>query len=390
MKNIFYLFIIFPFLFSCGDDSSDKKNRSLEVDNDLLCECLQYKTDMFNWVLEGSISNAMINEIEFEKNHAELDKKCEDFERKIEKRFSDAKKKGEASLNRLINVFQQRKESCDAYNDFLDAENRGKKRAIEIHQSLKEEFSDTSQSDTNRDIFDNITTSNRNGRIHLLDSSKTFIDQVLHNHFKKTLLINENEKYSYEIYKEHLNGDSIIDAVITLNRLEYAKQKAEESGNPTKAEKIGFMGPFNAFFLFDGKSNTLSSPLVVPSSPLLPLKVSFENITSIDFKDILIDFRIRNSSFKEVYFIINKFPKLVFEWTNFDGLGTPNEEAYVFSFKDGRNVVKDIIINEGEIDKLPEKIDLLTYEPIINKQNKKVKTFFFIESEGKYFTSKTP
>ena len=48
---------------------------------------------MFNWVLEGSISNAMINEIEFEKNHAELDKKCEDFERKIEKRFSDAKKK---------------------------------------------------------------------------------------------------------------------------------------------------------------------------------------------------------------------------------------------------------------------------------------------------------
>ena len=93
MKNIFYLFIIFPFLFSCGDDSSDKKNRSLEVDNDLLCECLQYKTDMFNWVLEGSISNAMINEIEFEKNHAELDKKCEDFERKIEKRFSDAKKK---------------------------------------------------------------------------------------------------------------------------------------------------------------------------------------------------------------------------------------------------------------------------------------------------------
>ena len=115
------------------------------------------------------------------------------------------------------------------------------------------------------------------------------------------------------------------------------------------------------------------------ASPLLPLKVSFENITSIDFKDILIDFRIRNSSFKEVYFIINKFPKLVFEWTNFDGLGTPNEEAYVFSFKDGRNVVKDIIINEGEIDKLPKKIDLLTYEPIIKKQNKKVKTFWVHE-----------
>ncbi len=244
--------------------------------------------------------------------------------------------------------------------------------------------------DSNTDIFGNEIVQSSATNIYMLDTTNNHVDTTLHNHFKKTLFINENEKYSYEIYKEHLNGDSIIDAVITINRLAYAKLKAEESENSIKAEKIGFMGPFNAFFLFDGKSNTLSSPLVVPSSPLLPLKVSFENITSIDFKDILIDFRIRNSSFKEVYFIINKFPKLVFEWTNFDGLGTPNEEAYVFSFKDGRNVVKDIIINEGEIDKLPEKIDLLTYEPIINKQNKKVKTFFFIESEGKYFTSKTP
>mgnify|MGYP001026039498 FL=1 len=244
--------------------------------------------------------------------------------------------------------------------------------------------------DSNTDIFGNEIVQSSASNIYMLDTTNNHVDTSLHNHFKKTLFINENEKYSYEIYKEHLNGDSIIDAVITINRLAYAKLKAEESGNSIKAEKIGFMGPFNAFFLFDGKSNTLSSPLVVPSSPLLPLKVSFENITSIDFKDILIDFRIRNSSFKEVYFIINKFPKLVFEWTNFDGLGTPDEEAYVFSFKDGRNVVKDIIINEGEIDKLPKEIDLLTYEPIINKQNKKVKTFFFIESEGKYFTSKTP
>ena len=388
MKNIFYLVIIFPFLFSCGDDSSDENNISLEVDKDLLCECLQYKTDMLNWVIDGP-SDAMTNEIEFERNHAELDKKCEDFERKMERRASDAEKKGEASLNRLINAFQQRNESCDAYNDFLDAENRQKK-AIEKHQSLKKEFSDTSQSDTNMDIFDNITTSNRNSRIHLLDSSKTFIDQVLHNHFKKTLFINENEKYSFDIYKEHLNDDSIIDAVITINRLAYAKLKAEESGNPTKAEKIGFMGPFNAFYLYDGITNKLSSPLVVSSSPLQPIKVSFENISSIDFKDILIDFRIRNSSFKEVYFILNKSPRLVFEWTNFDGLGTPNEEAYVFDFQAGKNVMKDIIIYEGKIENLPPNTNPLTYEPKIINQNKKIKTFFYIKSQGKYFTSKTP
>lgn len=244
--------------------------------------------------------------------------------------------------------------------------------------------------DSNTDIFGNEIVQSSASNIYMLDTTDNHVDITLHNHFKKTLFINENEKYSYEIYKEHLNGDSIIDAVITLNRLEYAKLKAEELGNSIKAEKIGFMGPFNAFYLYDGKTNKLSSPLVVPSSPLQPLKVSFENITSIDFKDILIDFRIRNSSSKEVYFILNKFPRLVFEWTNFDGLGTPDEEAYVFDFKAGTNVIKDIIIYEGKIDNLPPNTNPLTYEPKITNQNKKIKTFFYIKAKGKYFTSKTP
>ncbi|MDB3905403.1 hypothetical protein N9335_02880 [Crocinitomicaceae bacterium] len=244
--------------------------------------------------------------------------------------------------------------------------------------------------DTKTDIFGNEIKQNYIENKNLLDSSNNQVEKTLHNHFKKTLFIGDKEKYSFQIFEEYLNGDTIIDAIITINRLEYAKLKAKQSGNPLKAEEIGYMGPFNAFFLYDGKTNELSSPLVVPSSPLQQLKVSFENITSIDFKDILIDFRIRNSSFKEVYFILNKFPKLVFEWTNFDGLGTPTEEAYVFGFRDGGNVIKDIIINEGKIKKLPRNINPLTYEPEIINQNKEVKRFFFIKSQGKYFTSKTP
>lgn len=245
--------------------------------------------------------------------------------------------------------------------------------------------------DTNTDIFGNELNPDSKLSIYLLDSSDVFIQEVLHEHFKKTLFINDNEEYSFDIFKEHLNGDTIIDAVITINRLEYAKLKAQESGKPNKAKEIGYMGPFNAFIYYDGITNTLSSPLIVPSSPLLPLKVSFENITSLDFKDILIDFRIRNSSYKEVYFLVNKFPELVFEWTNFDGLGSPQEEAYVFSYDYVKDrSIKDIIIHEGKIAPLPNNIDLFTYEPIIINKNKKIKKFFFIESEGKYFTSKTP
>lgn len=250
---------------------------------------------------------------------------------------------------------------------------------------------ETENAKPNTDIFGNELNDDSKSSIYLLDSSEIFIQGILHEHFKRTLFINDDEQYSYNIFKEHLNGDTITDAIITLNRLEYAKLKADESGKPDKAKEIGYMGPFNVFFYYDGISNTLSSPLIVPSSPLLPLRVSFENIRSIDFKDILIDFRIRNSSYKEVYFLINKFPQLVFEWTNFDGLGSTEVEAYVFSFNNVKeNNVKDIIIYEGKISSIPNNVDPFTYEPVIMKKNKKIKEFFFLESEGKYFTSKTP
>ena len=48
---------------------------------------------------------------------------------------------------------------------------------------------DNNQNETNIDIFGNTITSNRNDRIHLLDSSKIFIDQVLHEHFQKSLFL---------------------------------------------------------------------------------------------------------------------------------------------------------------------------------------------------------
>ena len=98
--------------------------------------------------------------------------------------------------------------------------------------------------DSNTDIFGNEIVQSSATNIYMLDTTNNHVDTTLHNHFKKTLFINENEKYSYEIYKEHLNGDSIIDAVITINRLEYAKLKAEESGKLYKGRKDWIHGAF--------------------------------------------------------------------------------------------------------------------------------------------------
>ena len=248
---------------------------------------------------------------------------------------------------------------------------------------------ESNKEDTSTDIFGNKVTIENPNKAYLLDSSEVYIKEFIEQHTKKTLYVSDEEVYTFEIHKAHLNKDTVEDAIITLNRLSFAQKKAEESGKPWKGEAIGYMGPFNAFFYFDGLSNKISNPTVVPSSPLVPLKVTFENISSIDYKDILIDYRIRNSSFKEVYFLMNKLPELVFEFTNFDGLGTPNEEAYTYSFKPGQGqFTKNIIITESKVKTIPKGEDLFTYEPTLLKTNRFVKEFFYIKSKGKYFTTK--
>ena len=103
------------------------------------------------------------------------------------------------------------------------------------------------------------------------------------------------------------------------------------------------MGNFNYLFFFDGKLDMLSPPLAIPSSPLVPLSVSFENISSPNYKDILIDFRIRNASYKDFYTVSNHTPRRIFQFKNFDGLGTKLTEAYHFEYGAGSYGIQEWI-----------------------------------------------
>jgi hypothetical protein len=104
----------------------------------------------------------------------------------------------------------------------------------------------------------------------------------------------------------------------------------------------------------------------------------------------VIDFRIRNSSYKEVYFLFNNRPKKVFQWKNFDGLGSDSEEAYEFRFKLAqRSNVKDIVVYQANLGTHPNKIDAFTYKPEIKTSNDVIKRFFYVEKEGKYFSAKS-
>ncbi len=208
-------------------------------------------------------------------------------------------------------------------------------------------------------------------------------------HVEVQLRISANEKYDLKIYKENLDGDDKQDAIITVNRLNFAIEEAANSENPAKRAEIGYMGNFNFFFYYDGAKDLISPPIVVASSPLLPLKVSFENISSENNKDILIDFRIRNSSFKDFFTVINHTPRRVFEFRNFDGMGTTKSECYSFQYTTGSySAFKDIQVFKANLGAVPANADLNTFEPSINPTSELLYTFFYVPQEGKYMTKR--
>jgi hypothetical protein len=222
----------------------------------------------------------------------------------------------------------------------------------------------------------------------LLDSSAYFVDSVIRSFINQTLQTSQNEDYTFEIHRAQLNPDQVTDAIISVNRLSYAQNKAALSGYQAQAENLGYMGPFNLFIYYDGANNSFEIPTPVPSSPLLPLRISFEHISSNKYKDLVVDFRIRNSSYKEIYFLFNNKPSKVFQWKNFDGLGTKESEAYSFEFNPGNGPVRDILVFNAKIEQPIKSIDPFIYKPTILGSQELIKRFFYIPAQGKFFSTK--
>jgi len=206
-------------------------------------------------------------------------------------------------------------------------------------------------------------------------------------HVESVLKITPSEKYELKIYKAKLDSDDKEDAIITVNRLQFAVNEASQSEYPAKRAEVGFMGNFNYIFYYDGGLDLISPPIAIPSSPLLPLKISFENLNSSDYKDVVVDFRIRNSSYRDYYFIKNHTPARVFQWKKFDGLVTADAIALTFSYEQGKvHSAKNIIINKAKIGAIPKDVDLTIYLPEITPTSVLERVFFYLPSMGKYAT----
>lgn len=215
------------------------------------------------------------------------------------------------------------------------------------------------------------------------------VEQMAKRHMESQLSIPATEKYTYHIYKAHLDEDEKIDAIISLNRLNFAMNEASSSNKTSKNAEIGFMGNYNYIFFFDGGLNKISPPIAIPSSPLAELKIAFENIHSDSYKDVLVDFRVLNGSFKDYYTVSNHIPRRVFQWKNYDGLKSEINEAYTFDYAEGTmGFVKDILVKKATLIQPTKDIDIYKYDPVLEESDEIVYRFFYHPDQGKYMTQK--
>ncbi len=221
-----------------------------------------------------------------------------------------------------------------------------------------------------------------------IEQSET-LEVLAKRHVESALSLSPAEDYSIEIWRENLDEDNKMDAIITVNRLAFAMDEASKAANAAQRASIGFMGNHNYIFYYDGGLDKISPQIAIPSSPKRKLHVTFEHITSDKYKDILIDYRILNASFKAFYTVKNHLPKRVFEWKNFDGLTDGKSEAYVFKYDKGSiSTAKDIIIIKAKIERPKEAVDSYLYDPEIKSTEVVMYRFFYHPQTDKYMTKK--
>ncbi len=216
------------------------------------------------------------------------------------------------------------------------------------------------------------------------DPAKALQDLPFEKRYKREieekLNIGPKEKYTLQLYKAYINSDSIEDVIITVNRMQFAEGEAIKSGKTAKSAELGYTGNYNYFFYYDGSLDKISDPVPVPSSPGRPLDVSFISISSPTKKDIVIDYRIRNSGWRSYYTSSGDGTlALMFQWKWFDQIGTENPEALNHVFDPSpEGISQDISIYASSIDNHSLEIkDVYAFVPTITKKGALQFRFFF-------------
>lgn len=164
------------------------------------------------------------------------------------------------------------------------------------------------------------------------------------------LKINASETYGIQIHHAYIDRDTLKDAVILINRKQWAFDRIEKNDNSDIAKKMGYTGPYNNVFVYLGKYDKFISVPSVGSSAEHPLTVKFEVITTPSQKDFYVDYRIRNSMHRNYYTVRNDKVFLTLNCPIFDNVGAPEIKAYSIQHKESTvRLSKDVVLYEGEI-----------------------------------------
>lgn len=207
-------------------------------------------------------------------------------------------------------------------------------------------------------------------------------------HITGSLAIGATEKFKMETFKGHLNSDNFEDAIISVNRLDFAKKNVKNLKNADQIEKLGYMGNYNAFIFYDGKVDKFSVPVVIPSSAARPLSIKFENIISPTYFTLTVEYNINNSAYRNYYTMNEGVLHKIFQVKLYDMIGTPNPEVYYLEFDKGTiSAVNDIVVYQGKIKNYSTDIkDVFNYIPEIEKTNKLVRRWFYSPGTNAYMT----
>lgn len=181
------------------------------------------------------------------------------------------------------------------------------------------------------------------------ESSLTF-EEKAKRAVEADLKINASEKYDIQIHKAYIDRDTIEDAVILVNRKQWAFERIKKNKNEKFAKKIGYTGPYNNVFVYLGKYNKFISTPTIGSSAEYPLEVEFETITTPSQKDFFVDYRIINSMHRNYYTVRDDRVFLTFNCPVFDSIGELEPKVYSIEHRESSvRLAKDIVLYEGKI-----------------------------------------
>lgn len=215
------------------------------------------------------------------------------------------------------------------------------------------------------------------------------LEELVKRHVESQLQIPATEKYTLTIHKAQFDTEDSEDAIVLVNRKQFAFDEAVRKNRVKNQVNIGYTGNYNFLFYYSGGKNEVSRPITITSSATVPLKIKIENIQTESYKDFTIDYRIMESCYRNFYTVSNGVPKLVFQWGVFDYEKSDSSKVTYFEYAKGSySLAKDILVYPGKMmTPLPKNLNA-DFDYKIEKDGELHYLFFYNPNQGKYYTKK--